>query len=498
MDWLGSSEFSARVEGLMTKWHVPGIAIATTHDRAVASKGFGYMDVNSERHCTPDTLFDIASSSKSLTAASVALLVEDEAHPAIQWNAKMSQLLPGHFVISQDSYTDDITLEDILSHRSGVSRADESYLKSDDARSVTRNLRNLEVAAPIRNTYIYCNMMYTVATYLIEKTSDRSFAEFLHEHFFRPLRMASTHLGPDASKSAGLADRIATGHYWSDVTNSFIRLPAQEQPEGQGAGSIITSANDYLKWVQALMHQDSPITEKIQRALMKPRIFEDPDLGEKPRDPFTSWLAYGLGLESYYYRGIKVVKHDGLYDGFASTHFFLPDQNFGGVILTNAESGSELVYILQAELIDAFLQVPHAERPDWDALATASAAEDDDPETAASLRRQLYPAFDGSPQPHTVPLQQYVGTYRHAGYHTLDVVIKDGQLHIDAPERSMAFWIDFEHICDQTKFVAHLFHARTHKEEELSAEFRFEDTQIRSMGIKFEDELEDMIWFDRV
>nr|POE77854.1 protein flp [Quercus suber] len=506
MDWVDSSEFSARVEELMAKWHVPGLAIATTHNRAVSSKGFGVADLDSKQSCTPHTLFDIASSSKSLTAASVALLVEDEAYEPVQWTAKVSQLLPGDFVMSKDSYTEDITVEDMLSHRTGIPRADDSYLSTDDAEIVTRNLRNLEVAAPIRTKFMYCNMMFTVATYLIQKVTGQLFRDYLQEHLFQPLGMSSTNLGPDAAKSAGLADRIATGHYWNPETETYVKLPPHEQTDAPGAGGIITSVADYIKWVEALMHRDAPITEQIQRELIKPRIFENPDPDEKHKDPFTSWIGYGLGLEVYFYRGIKVVKHDGLYDGFGSTHFFLPDHSFGGVILANAEDGGDLVYVLQAELLDAFLQVPRAERPDWDALATRAANDDDKDEKAATLRRELDPAYTGTPQPHTAPLARYLGRYRHAGFRTLDVVVNPAHpARLRTEVGARAFWLDFEHIAGQTKFVAHLFHARSGEEEELAAEFRFADGEAADgegpavrLGVNLEEALEGLIWFDRV
>jgi CubicO group peptidase (beta-lactamase class C family) len=71
--------------------------------------------------CTADTLFDIASCSKSLTAASLGLLVnDDQEYPEVQFEATMSSLLPDDFVISGGGYTEGVTVEDILSHRSGM------------------------------------------------------------------------------------------------------------------------------------------------------------------------------------------------------------------------------------------------------------------------------------------------------------------------------------------------------------------------------------------
>lgn len=98
----------------MVEHHVPGLAIAILQNETTASAGYGKSSLHPSKPCTADTLFDIASASKSLTAASVALLVNDEKYPEVQWEATMSSLLPGEFEIPG------VTVEDILSHRSGM------------------------------------------------------------------------------------------------------------------------------------------------------------------------------------------------------------------------------------------------------------------------------------------------------------------------------------------------------------------------------------------
>lgn len=105
----------------MNQHHVPGLAIAIVENDQTASAGYGKASVDPPMPCTADTLFDIASSSKSLTAASVALLIDDdENHPEVQYDAIMSQLLPDDFVMSETVYTEGVTVEDVLSHRTGM------------------------------------------------------------------------------------------------------------------------------------------------------------------------------------------------------------------------------------------------------------------------------------------------------------------------------------------------------------------------------------------
>lgn len=97
----------------------------------------------------------------------------------------------------------------------------------DDAKSVTRNVRNLPVSAPIRTKYMYCNLMYTVATYLVEKKSGCSFADFLQIHFFRPLDMTRSFLQAQAARKAGFGSLIAVGHHWQKRPKSYLQFDAQ-------------------------------------------------------------------------------------------------------------------------------------------------------------------------------------------------------------------------------------------------------------------------------
>ncbi|KAI0154414.1 hypothetical protein GGR57DRAFT_114381 [Xylariaceae sp. FL1272] len=101
MDYLTSLNFPAHVAELMKKHHVPGLAIAVVHGDRTFSAGYGLSSIDPPKPCMPETVFDIAPSSKSLTAASVALLVHDhEKYPEAQWDAAMSSLLPDEFMIT--------------------------------------------------------------------------------------------------------------------------------------------------------------------------------------------------------------------------------------------------------------------------------------------------------------------------------------------------------------------------------------------------------------
>ncbi|KAK2595635.1 hypothetical protein QQS21_006605 [Conoideocrella luteorostrata] len=534
MDLLESSLFTDLISDLMRQYHIPGLSIAVVRNGEVASSGFGRSHFHDPfTPCTGDTLYDIASSSKSLTAASVALLVDDKDHPDMQYDALMSRLLPEDFVMQNQSHTDGVTVEDVLSHRTGMAGHDNSYMgehaaQPDNAKTVTRNLRNLKEAAPLRSRYLYCNMMYTVAAHLVEEKSKKRFSEFLEERIFDPLQMNSTTLQPKSAYDKGWKDRMAQGHIWEN--HQFRAVDAQDCPEGQGAGSVISSANDFIKWVKALLYREGPINDKVYQGLTKMRSIVNPNA--RRLRAHTTPANYTAGMEIYFYRGSMVVGHDGNIPGFSSRFIFMPDKKFGAVVLGNSADARGASTTIMRALMDEVLGVPIAERPFLNnnsnknrngpkRVATIHPkqskdhAEDqaqtqknaDNTKAEAKVKNKTKGESQnksgGNPQkrktispPQETPLKAYVGNYRNAGYHNLKVEIKDNQLFIDATDRSMGFTMKFRHVNDQTKYIGHLIDDIKNDDELVDAEFQFDGERVLKLGLDLEPVIKELIWFE--
>ncbi|KAK1246510.1 hypothetical protein MKX08_000312 [Trichoderma sp. CBMAI-0020] len=513
MDLFNSPAFSSHVEELIKKYHVPGLAIAVVHKDVTASKAFGVASFDPPRPMTTDTLLDIASASKSLTAASVALLVADDKYPEVTYEAEMAKLLPGEFVMPGQGY-EGVTVEDILSHRSGMAPNDNCYLgprskHTDDAQSITRNLRNLSTAAPIRTKFMYCNMMFSAASYLVEKKSGISFADFLEHRFFKPLDMTSTNLQPERARAKGLGDRISAGHWWDKKAKKYNEFAIPDAPEGQGAGSIMTSVNDYVKYVRALMNQEEPFTKDIYKGLIKGRQIVD--LDSEKLSPFTSPLLYAAGWETHYYRGHLVVAHNGCIAGSSSIHFFIPDFKFGGAVFGNSDDAGYLGDVLLQEFLDELIGLPQDQRLNWDKVlyekyndkkydeyGTNDNEDAEDEEKAAEEERQKLCPGIKEPEPQKMPLSAYTGEYWNPGWRGLVVEIKDGQLFIDCSDRSYVFTLQLRHVCEQTKYIAIEREVVGGLAIVLRAEFRFDNGTAVRLGVWFEEKLDDYIWFDRV
>ncbi|KAI5256219.1 beta-lactamase family protein [Aureobasidium subglaciale] len=505
----------SNVEDLMKEYHVPGLSIGFVKDGKVTSSAYGVLNRHTQQPCTPSTLFDIASSSKSLTAACIALLVEDDNYPEITWTTPLSKLLPEDFVMPTEEATENVTVEDMLCHRTGMARHDLSYVgingeQPDTPRSVTRSLRYLPMAAPEKTKYmLYSNAMYTIATHLIEVKTNLSFSDFLTRKLLIPL---------------GQDGRIAYGHTFDKSTETWTIFLPLETPEAQGAGSIITTSLDYTTWISSLLSHLPPPIQSISTALSMPKILLPPEETDN-LPPFSSPPLYCLGFETYFYRGYKVVIHDGCVDGFGSTHFFLPGQEFGAAIFGNGDDAFAVTGIIAKQLIDAALKIPGDARIDWAELQrrkSREAEEEYDIEREAQeMREELFDETRSSVEP--LALERCLGRYRNPGYGLFVLELKDGELFINLNDRGFPSSIVLENVqtwndegeietltvgdkkAEMTKsaFIAHLTPSRGTYKEVLETQFEIlrgrDGREEFKMGIRLENDLVEgeLIWFTR-
>ncbi|KAI3323722.1 beta-lactamase/transpeptidase-like protein [Xylariaceae sp. AK1471] len=384
-------------------------------------------------------------------------------------------------------------------------------------------------------------MMYTVATHLVEVKTQQSFSDFLEERIFRPLSMESTSLQPARARARKHGHHIATGYSWDKNSSVYREIQSPDCPEAQGAGSIITSADDFIRWVKCLLRREKPIDEKVYQGLVRMRSFVNPS-GRRLRR-FTSPVVYAAGLEIYYYRGYTVVGHDGAIPGFGSRFLFLPDSKFGVVVMGNSDGVGTVSNAICRQLIDAVLQVPEPEpqpqsklkknkkasgatqgniplrqKPGSPKLAKSTAEggkggkkEENNhqskhiqrPASQVAPRRPTQPSIkkaqaEKTPPPQEIPLTAYVGRYWHPGYHSMNLQIQDEKLFIDAIDRSMGFTLSFEHVRGQTKYTAYQCDMFDGDEDPIQAEFVLEDGHATKMGLDLEPVLKELIWFDIV
>src|SRR5262245_25011742 len=157
-------EIDTYVQKAVKDWNVPGLGVGIViKDKLIFAKGYGYRDYGRKTPFTPTTTVPIASNTKLFTAVATGLLVEEG---KLDWDKPVSQFVPS-IRFFNDELEATVTVRDMLSHRTGITRHDTIWYKSDFTRKeLFERLRFLEPTQPLRHTFLYNNMMYAGTGYI--------------------------------------------------------------------------------------------------------------------------------------------------------------------------------------------------------------------------------------------------------------------------------------------------------------------------------------------
>lgn len=344
----------AYVTKAMADWKVPGIGLAIVrNDSVLYAKGYGVRKVDATTSVDDRTLFEIGSSSKSFTATLVAMLVTDG---KMRWDERISTYLPG-FRLQDPVASAELTLRDALSHRSGLSRGDLSWMAAGISRDeALRRVQYLKPAWPFRSRWGYQNTMYLAAGQAAAKAAGSTWDSLISHRIFGPLGMtASIPVLREPSKVANLA----TPHF---VSTDTVRTKAHMNIDDMApAGSIVSNARDMAQYVR-LHLGDGQFESKRLVGRIPLRDTHTPQMligggGGGGNDSLTRFNAYGMGWFVMDYRRALVWQHGGNTDGMTTAMGLLPEYKFGVVVLSNMH-GSPLPAILMRYLFDRQLGAP--------------------------------------------------------------------------------------------------------------------------------------------
>ena len=418
----------AAVDRLMTatmqQWQIPGAAIAIVqNDRVIYLKGFGTKN-DAGAPVTPDTLFQIASTSKAFTSTALAMLASDG---KLSFDDPVRKHIPW-FRLGDTCADAQVTIRDIVSHRTGLPRRDELWDDTPLSREdVVRRMGMLSLARPFRAGYGYHNIMFIAAGEAVTHTSGTSWDDFVRTRIFEPLAMKSTVISDaewDASK-----DR-ATGYGWNAKDGRLaVQKPIDTTTIGAG-GAIKSSARDMANWIRFQLAGGSfegrQLVEAEHLAETKtPHTVIRLEGTLQDVHPDTNVMTYAMGWNVQDYRGEQLVAHAGALNGFRTQVALLPKRNIGMVIFINAERGWSL-FGLRNAIIDLMLE-GHTSR-DW---STYLLDLDRQVEARAAKSRADRLAKRVPNTTPTRPLPEYAGEYTSEAYGPLQVSLVDGALVLE-------------------------------------------------------------------
>jgi CubicO group peptidase (beta-lactamase class C family) len=424
--------FDDYVERALRDWNVPGVAVAVVRgDSVVFARGYGVREIGRPERVDAQTIFAIGSSTKALTAALVAMLV-DEGH--VQWSDPAAQHLPG-FALFDPYATRELTVRDLLIHSSGLSRGDLVWYATElDRDDILRRVRHLEPSWSLRSQFGYQNIMYLAAGQLAARVTGRSWDELVRERIFAPLGMTAS--STSVTALAGVTN-LATPHAAQD---GVARAVAYRNIDNIApAGSVNSNVLDMAQWVRLQLGSGS----FNGRELLKPEtlaemhephiVIRDPVF--RIFSPDARFLTYGLGWVVQDHHGRKLVHHGGNIDGMSAMVAMIPEERLGVVILSNM-NGSFLPSVLKYRVLDAFLGVP---AKDWSAELRTVAAGFEEQQRQAERSAEEERVRDTRP---SLPLERYAGTYRDELHGDVVVSHENGRLRLT---RSPALHGELEH-----------------------------------------------------
>ena len=414
--------FDDYVNKAIRDWGVPGVAIAIVKDdKIVLAKGYGVKKFGDSAPVDEKTIFAIGSSSKAFTAAAIAMLVDEG---KLKWNDPASKYLPG-FETFDPYVTRELSIRDLLTHRSGLERGDLLWYGTEtDRDEILRRTRFIKPSWSLRSNFGYQNLMFLAAGQVVAKVDGKSWDDFITQRIFTPLGMTASGTTIRAFKNG---DNVASPHAKFD--DKVEPIAWRNIDNIAPAGSINSNVVDMAKWIQLQLGQGTYQAQRLfssgaAKEMHSPQTIIPLAGNYEILYPEAHFLSYGMGWFLSDYRGKKVVEHGGAIDGMRAQVAMLPEEKLGVVILTNM-NGTALPHILMYKVFDAYLEGNR--QKDWAGELLKSYKALEEQGKAAAKKQEDARVTNTRP---SLASEKYAGTYKSDLYGDVKVTNDGGKLTV--------------------------------------------------------------------
>ncbi len=296
----------------------PGVAVLVARKgKIIYQKAVGMAHLELNVPMRTDHVFRIGSVTKQFTAAAILRLVEEG---KLSLQDDLTKFLPDYPTQGKK-----ITVEQLLNHTSGI----KSYTGMDewDATVRRKDFTPLELVDYFKNQpmdfepgadWSYNNSGYILLGYIIEKVSEKTYAEYIDEQFFKPLGMKNSYYG----EVRPVIKNRAYG-YTEDGSGGYLNADYLSMTQPYAAGSLLSTVEDLYTWTKAV-HSGKVIKQESLKKAFTPWILPN---GHDTR--------YGYGWQIGNLLGSPTVEHGGGINGFLSTLMYLPGEDICVAMMTN-------------------------------------------------------------------------------------------------------------------------------------------------------------------
>ncbi|MFZ2086876.1 MAG: serine hydrolase domain-containing protein [Candidatus Sulfotelmatobacter sp.] len=393
-DSSAQEELTDKVDRVFAEWNTtssPGCALAVVKDdHVVYEHGYGMANLELGIAITPQSVFDIGSVSKQITAMAILLLAQEH---KLSLDDDIRKYLP-----EMPDYGSTITIRHMLHHTSGLRNYDDLFdLQGIPEADLTTDrdameliLRQKGVNFRAGEEFLYSDTNYFLMSQIVKRVTGQTLRQFAQDRIFGPLQMTSTHFHDDHTM---IVPRRATGYAPHKGGGFEIDMSNFEQ---LGDGSVMTTVEDLFKWDQNFDHPLVGGADAI-RQLTTPGTLNN-----------GQTIPYAMGIFLDHYRGLNWIHHSGEWVGYRAALSRFPDQHFSTLVLCNCV-GSMSPMTMAQRVADVYLAEEFA-------------------------RAENGPSPKTSPNVPLTELKQYVGTYwsqKNGAFRKF--VLRDDKLIMVAP-----------------------------------------------------------------
>ena len=310
------AELDRRIQADMVEFNIPGVLIGVaSRGRLVHWKGYGMANVELSVPVNDSTVFEIGSISKEFVSAAVMLLVEEGRLELDDGIHEYLSFLPSEWL--------GVTVRQLLTHTSGIPDYEEiqtyeAYRFRFTPEEIIRVAHSRPMDFAPGTGYYYSNTGYFLLSLMVERIEGRPLGQVLRDRIFEPLDMTQTRMADPED----IVPHRAAGYYVNGTMDLVNRDPTQTSST-LGAGGIVSTVHDMVKWDEAL-YGTGLLSAESKEAMWTPVFL-----------PGGRSTSYGFGWRTGEYRGRWTVGHTGMVAGFVAAFLRIPEEEMAVIVFAN-------------------------------------------------------------------------------------------------------------------------------------------------------------------
>lgn len=422
------SKYIQKIDNYVAKsldtWNVPGAAIGIVQNgKVIFYKTYGVKQLGKHEKIDEHTTFCLASVSKNITAFLLQKLVDCG---KIRWEDKVIKYLPDFYLISPE-ITNELTIEDIVSHRCGLKHfsGDSLVGLGFSRQEIIDALSKLPHDRIFRVNYTYQNQIFGLSSLIIEKVCGKSIDEVMKEYIFSPLEMSDSSCGMPKKPwfSWFFKNNMAIPHAFRGGKLSAIKLSKDDYIFETSTG-VNSSLHDMVRFLQFVLSKE-PNKEIIWSGHTKPKNFKVDDKNF-PSNRIKD-VSYCIGSFKFTFKSkdkeITVFNQMGAMPGWRNLIFFVPEQSIGVIFMSN--SGPFSVNSVPEAIQNFILDIISGDYYDWNKQFFEKAVASREKQEEFEIREKIT-----NPIP-PLPLERYSGKFHNDIYGDIVFEVKSKTLYMN-------------------------------------------------------------------